>query len=202
MKPNEKMNASQKLEALEKTMAGFAERVDQQFKIVADELNRISEINVALAKRLNAIIKSGDEGGVTSEGVKEAIVNEEAKQLKAKVVMLVEQGLLRLNNEKVIDEDTFVVGREVDDSGKEINPRTQFLVRALHEEAKSQIVGKKAGDEIKEDKLKQTLIIMETYDVVQPEVKKDFEESVESVPSEAAGAEVIRTKSKKPKITK
>lgn len=202
----QKLNGTAKLEALEKNVAALANalqdtvnRIDQQFKIVAEELNRVNEINVALAKRLNAIIKAGDEGGVTSDGVKDQIVNEAAKELEGKVRMLVDQGVLVRDDSKLIDDDTFVVGREIDSEGKQINPRTQFLVRALQEEAKAAVLGKKAGDEIKDEKLGQVLILTEVYNVVQPKVEEESEvaDAVSEQPAEAVGAEVMRTKTKR-----
>lgn len=190
----EKLNATQRLEALEKAFANLSAKLEQQFAIVADELNRQNEISTALAKRLNAIVKAGDNGGVSTEAVKDAIVSEAAKELKAKVDFLVEQGLLVLNNDKAIDENTFFVGREVDFEGNEVNPRTQMLVSSLQKEAQERLIGKKVGDEVKDETIKQTLLITEIYEVKRPQVES--EENIQQT-EEAAGAEVIRTKAKK-----
>jgi hypothetical protein len=199
MKETSKMNATQRIEALENLFSSLGGRLDEQFKIVADEINRLNELNVALAKRLNAIIKAGDEGDINNKSVKGIIISEAAKELKSKVDMLVEQGILTLNNDREIDDNTFVVAREIDSEGEEINPRTQFLVGSLQEEAKKLVLGRKAGDSVNDAGLKQTLIIMETYDVKQIDTSTSFEENQESTEA-PAGAEVMKTtKTKKSK---
>lgn len=195
----------QKVEALERSLANMSQRHDQQMQIVAEEINRLNNTVVALAKRLNAIVKAGEsDSGLNSDSVQKVMQTEAAKELKAKVTQFEEQGVIKRNDLKEIDDDTFVVAREEDSEGKEINPRTQFLVKALHPEAKALIVGKKVGDQIVNDELKQVMFITETYDLVQPKVQEEEEVATEpssEVESEqqAAGAEVIRTKSKKSK---
>ena len=195
MKDTSKMNASQRLEALESTIANLGSKLDSQFQAVADEFNRLNQLNVALAKRLNAIIKAGDSGDINNESVKNIIVDEASKELKAQVDMLIEQGLLTLNNKREIDDNTFVVGRETNLEGLEINPRTQFLVGALQEDAKKIVLGRKAGDSIKDEALQQILIITETYDVKQLEIPEDV--GVEGSEELAAGAEVMPLKKTK-----
>jgi hypothetical protein len=196
----------QKVEALERSLANMAQRHDQQMQIVADEINHLNNTVVALAKRLNAIVKAGEsDTGVNTDSVQKVMQTEAAKELKAKVSQFEEQGVIKRNDLKEIDDDTFVVAREEDSEGKEINPRTQFLVKALHPEAKALILGKKVGDQIVNDELKQVMFITETYDLVQPKVQE--EDAAIEAPSEsdsqpqqqAAGAEVIRTKPKKSK---
>lgn len=198
-----KLNGTQRIEALERTIANMSARHDQQMEIVANEINRLNEFITALAKRINAIIKAGEtDAGLNEDSVKNVMVNEAAKELKARVDMLKDQGVLLLNNDKVIDDDTFVVGREENSEGKEINPRTQFLVKALAPEAKTQILGKKVGDAIKNEETQQVLFITETYDIVQPKPQAVVEESsepAESTEAPAAGAEVMRTKTKRAK---
>lgn len=199
MKDTSKMNAAQRLEALENIIANLGSKLETQFQVVADEINRLNELNVALAKRLNAIIKAGDEGDINGKSVKGIIIDEAAKELKSKVDMLIEQGILVLNNDKAIDENTFVVGRELNTEGEEINPRTQFLVGSLQEAGRNLVIGKKAGDSIKDEERQQTLIITETYDVRQIDTSASEEESTPAPEAQAAGAEVIRTKTKRAK---
>ena len=198
---SKQLNGAQKLDALEKALANMAARHDKQMEVVANEINRLNEYNVALAKRLNAIIKAGEsQTGINSDSVKDVMTSEAAKELKGRVDMLIEQGVLVRNDTKEIDDDTFVVGREEDSEGKEVNPRTQFLVKALHPDTKAQILGKKVGDQIVNDEIKQVMFITETYDLTQPKAPGQEEVETEAqaeVP--AAGAEVIRTKTKKAK---
>jgi hypothetical protein len=202
MKDTSKMNAAQRLEALEGVIANLGNKLDNQFQIVADEINRLNELNVALAKRLNAIVKAGDGGQINNQTVKDVIIDEAAKELKSKVDMLIEQGILTLNNDKEIDDNTFVVGKEVNEAGAEVNPRTQFLVGSLQEEVKTMVLGKKAGDSIKDATSNQSLIITETYDVKQIQLPETTDVSLEEPNAPAAGAEVMPMKGKAKKTKK
>ena len=72
------------------------------------------------------------------------------------------------------------------------------MVGSLQEEAKKLVLGRKSGDSLRDETLQQTLIITETYDVKQinnSESAEDVRESAEL----SAGAEVIRTKTKRAK---
>lgn len=188
------MNASQKLEALENKIAGLEEKLDKTIELLFERLNALADTDVTLAKRINAIIKAGDSGGVSSESVKDAVVNDAAKELKAKVAMLVDNSILTLDNSLEIGDRTFVVGRELSSEGEEINPRIQFAVSSLNEEAKKAVSGKKAGEFIKDEATGTSLEILEVYIINEPKVEATPEATENEVVKE-----VKATKSRKQK---
>jgi hypothetical protein len=143
-----KLNASQKLESLE----NMTERQARQIEIMAEEIDRLSGVITALAKRVNAIVRAGDEGQqISSKQVNTLLVADAAKELEGKVNFLVDQGVLILDNTNEVGLESFVVGREVDSEGVEVNPRVQFAVKSLEEDGKSKVSGKKVGDLISGD---------------------------------------------------
>lgn len=142
---NEKLNASQRLELLET----LVKTQSNQIQVMAQEINKLGGITSALVKRINAIVRSGDEGQqVNSKQINSLLISDAAKELEGKVNFLVEQGVLSLDNTNLVGLDSFVVGREVNSDGEEINPRIQFAVRSLKQEGQDKVLGKKVGDVI------------------------------------------------------
>lgn len=138
-----KANASQKLEALQDLVA----KQSNQIGILAEEIDKLAKSLNALGKRVNAIVRSGDEGQqISSRQVNSLLIADAAKELEAKVEFLVNQGVLSLDNSKDIDDNSFVVGRELNSEGEEINPRVQFAVRSLRKEGQDKVLGRKTGD--------------------------------------------------------
>ena len=138
-----KLNASQKLELLEV----IAQRQAQQIQVMAEEIDRLSGAITALAKRVNAIVRSGDEGQqISSKQVNSLLVSDAAKELEGKVNFLVDQGVLSLDNGSEINDLSFVVGREINSEGEEVNPRVQFAVKSLEKDGQDKVLGKKSGD--------------------------------------------------------
>jgi hypothetical protein len=88
-------------------------------------------------------------------------------ELKEKVNDLIKNGVLVSQDN--VDETSFVVAREIDDQGNEVNPRVQFALGALQKELQDKVKGSKAGDvlNLQEGKLK--LQIMETYSIKAPQ---------------------------------
>lgn len=138
-----KLNASQKLELLET----IAQRQAQQIQVMAEEIDRLSGTVMALAKRVNAIVRSGDEGQqISSKQVNSLLVSDAAKELEGKVNFLVDQGILSLDGNSEINDLSFVVGREINSEGEEVNPRVQFAVKSLEKDGQEKVLGKKTGD--------------------------------------------------------
>lgn len=142
---NEKLNASQRLELLE----SLVKTQSNQIQVMAQEIDKLGSVTSALVKRINAIVRSGDEGQqVNSKQINSLLISDAAKELEGKVNFLVEQGVLSLDNTNLVGLDSFVVGREVNSDGEEINPRIQFAVRSLKQEGQDKVLGKKVGDVI------------------------------------------------------
>ena len=179
-KPESKLNASQKLEALETKITDLESKLDRAIQLLLERVNSLADTDVALAKRINAIVKAGDEGGVTTDSVKTAVVNQAATELKARVQMLIDNGLLTLDNESPITSESFVVGRELSSEGEEINPRIQFAVKSLQQEVQDSLIGKKAGESISDEKSQTSMEITEVYTINQPQVEASEEQEAEA----------------------
>ena len=171
-KPPAPMTAAQKLEALENMFMSQ----NNQIEILADEIDRLRNQLVAVNKRLNSTIQAAEQGGISGDNVNKIILGENMKELEAKINFLKEQGVLVKNDEAEISDKSFVVGREIDTEGNVTNPRVQFSVGSVDPDVKKQIYGKKLGDVVAYSESQDSLEITEVYDIVDPKIKKNFEQ--------------------------
>jgi len=174
MSKQQKLTASQRIEGLENALAG----ANQNMQFLAQEMDRIRQTITALARRVNATIKAGETDGVSNDVVNKILVEENVEELKGKIDFLLEQKVLEKTKKKKIHERSFVVGRELDEESNVVNPRMQFALASLNEEAKTKVTGKKIGELVEDfsgDGL--TLEITELYDIAEEkEQKKEFTE--------------------------
>ena len=168
-----KLTAVQKIGLLEEKLINH----EKNFIILAQENDKLKNLITSLAKRLNATIRAGEAGGITPKSVNDMIVQDNIKELEGRVSFLQEQGVLKLNNEAVTGEKTFVVGREIDEDGKELNPRVQFAVGSLDKNIQKKIVGHKVGDLLKLEEGDLDLEILDIYEIVEPKIEQNFEEN-------------------------
>lgn len=166
-----KRNAAETIKALENAFMSQ----NQQINVLADEIDRLRQLVGALGKRLNASIKAAEDGGLSGDSVNKIILQENIKELEAKVQFLIDQGVLTKNNESPISEQTFVVGRTVDAEGNVVDPRVQFSIGSLDKEVKQGLLNKKAGEIIAYEDGGPSFEITEVYEVAQPNIKKNFE---------------------------
>lgn len=166
-----KRNASQTIAALENAFMSQ----NQQIQILADEIDRLRNLITSLNKRVNASIKAAEEGSLNGDSVNKIIINENMKELEGKVSYLVEQGILKKNDQAEISDKTFIVGREMDAEGNVVNPRIQFSVGSIDQSVKEKFLAKKMGDVVKYDDEKSSIEITEVYEINQPAVKNDYE---------------------------
>ena len=167
-----KMNATQRLAAVEQLVSSY----DSKFNIVADELDKLSAYVNNLTRRLNATIQAGEDGGITNDSVKQIIIGENVKDLEGKVEMLQQNGVLSRNDTMAIADNSFIIGREIDDEGNVVNPRLQFLVGSIEQSYKEGLLGKKLGDTYKSKDSSVTLEITEIYEVADPSKEQKFED--------------------------
>ena len=140
-----KPNATHKLELL--TME--VNKLAKQNEIIAEEIDRIANLVTALGKRLNAIIKAGDEGqSINSKIVHSILVNGEATMMAAKTKALVDAKILKASESGIVEENSFVILKELNEAGEVVNPRIQFNVQSeqILDEARQLLIGKKAGE--------------------------------------------------------
>lgn len=179
--PKKTKNAAERLNALEQNLNNLAQNVNQvfnsnnerlgkQINILADELDRARQTIQNLGKRLNTMAELAGK----SDELNKAMLDAAVLDLKGKVDELVELGAIALGEDQPITDKTFVVGREIDADGNEVNPRVQFATASMDKSLQDKLMGKKAGDIIEFEEGQPKFEITEVY-LVQ-EVKKDFEE--------------------------
>jgi len=170
-----KMNASQKIEALENAFMAQ----NQQIEILAEEIDRLRSVVTSLTKRINASIQAAEQGGVSTQSVNQIILNENIKELEGKVQFLVDNGVMELNNDIAVSTDTFVVGRHIDSEGNVVNPRIQFAVKSIDPDLQSRLMNKKAGDVVSYDENEPSLEIVEIYQLADLNKKQEFDQNAQ-----------------------
>ena len=173
--PQQKLTAAQRIEALE----GMNMAANQNIRVLAGEIDNLRQTMGALARRLNAAIKVGENGSLSNDAVNGLLVEENTQELKGKVDYLVGQGVLKQSEKGTVGEKSFVVGRELDEDRNVINPRIQFALASLIPEVKDLLMGKKAGDVIKNESGDGLLMeVVEIFDIVDT-VEKNLSEAIE-----------------------
>jgi hypothetical protein len=157
-----KLTASQRITALEEAV-GITRTNDE---MIAQEINSLRQSFIALSRRLNAIIKSGETGNISNDSVNSIITEENVVELEGKVKLLLEKNAIVKSETGEIKASSFVVGRELDKDSNVINPRIQFAVQSITPEAQESVLGKTLGDVIENnlgDGL--SLEVTEVYDI-------------------------------------
>lgn len=160
------LNATQKITALEAKMTS----VDRNFEILAEEIDQLGVIIQELGRKINASIKAGADGDLSPDSVSKILVAENLKDLQAKVNFLIDQGILKRDDQRPVDNHTFVVGRELS-NGKIHNPRLQFAVVATSEEFRASYLGKTVGDIIPVKDSDISVELVELYTIISPKDK-------------------------------
>lgn len=166
-----KRNAADTIKALENLLMNQ----NEQINVLADEIDRLRQLVTALGKRLNASIQAAEDGQLTGDSVNKIILQENVKELEGKIKYLIEQGVLKKNNDAPITDKTFVVGRTVDAEGNVVDPRVQFAVGSIDKEVQGKLLNKKAGELVSYEDGEPNFEITEVYEIHQPNVKKNFE---------------------------
>ncbi len=170
-----KLNAAQKLEALENLVMGM----QTQINILAEEVDKVGEFVQLVGKRLQA---SNEVAKIPSESIDKVIIESHVKDLELKTDELVAQNLIkRSDSGEIKDEKCFVIAREIDKDGNELSPRIQFAVMTLVDELKPNFIGKERGSVIKNKHDEGSIEITEVYDIHTPEKDIQFDESVEGI---------------------
>lgn len=171
------MTAAQRLEGLEQAFA----LTDQTLGNLAMNLQTAINALTLLSKKLEAVIRLGNSGkAINSANVAAEIVDMNAEQLEKKVEDLKAQGVLAAG--EVIQENSFIVGRELNPETKEVvEKRAQYPMFGLKPEAKESFLGKKVGDVVTVKEGRNLFEITEVYNLVVPSapVAKVSEESSE-----------------------
>lgn len=134
---------------------------------MAADLMLIKDAVKLLGKKVDAMVQIINKNeAMTDENIAKLMVEMNIEELKKKIEALIEKGILVPAEE--ISQTGFIVGQELDQDGKVVQPRTQFAVSALQPEIAPKILGKKAGDVIEVSEGKLSLKVMEVYEIKTP----------------------------------
>jgi hypothetical protein len=147
---------------------------------MAKDIMTIKEALKLLGNKSDAMVKVG---GFADADIDKAMVANNVAELKAKVDGLVAQGVLVAD--AVANENSFVVGREIDADDKVVNPRIQFVMTSIPPDAAKKIVGAKPGDVLTFGDGKLKLAVDEVFTVVVPEPPKAEMPAAEVAPAAA-----------------
>lgn len=184
--------ASERLTALEAQMVPIIENTNAtarrtgEMEMIIYNLSRESEIlREALQlfhEKLDAVITLTNKSEpLTDDNINAAVVEAKTVDLANRVKVQLEEGKIALAEE--INENSFVVGRELNKDGTVANPRLQFIMGRLVPELQEKFTGIKTGELVTtegEDKL--DIEIMEIYDFVEQELElpENFEDGADS----------------------
>lgn len=155
-----KLNASQRLDTAEvniQELSGYLSNMARDLAVVKEAIK-------LLGNKLDAVQRASN---VTDDSVSMLMMENNANELKEKVDSYVQQGLLVAS--EVATEQSFMVGKEVDDTGKVINTRIQFATGALTQEVRDKLIGSKVGDLVKFSEGTLKLEVNEIYSIVAPQ---------------------------------
>jgi len=159
----DKRTASQKIEDLERGIMSAFQTIDS----MARDIMVIKEAIKLLGNKVDSIVKASERGQPLNDDVLAKImVENNVEELKEKVNGLVAQGVLA--SQELIDDDSFIVGREVNELGEVVNPRLQFALQALQEDMRPKLKGFRSGDVINLEEGKLKFEVMEVYMVKAP----------------------------------
>ena len=182
-----KLTAAERIKVLEKMVDDLNQDIQQlaglnntnvkNIQTLLEQNEGFRQALSALARRLNATIQSGEKGTINNEAVNQVLVDENIRELKSKVDLLKKNGIIEEDPKGTVGERTFLIGREINKEGEEINPRMQFAVASLTPEGKEKVNGRKKGDVV--DNFSgdgSNLEIKELYHIAEEKPqKKEFE---------------------------
>ncbi len=163
----DKRTASQRIDDLERGLIGMYQTADN----MARDLMTMKEALKLLGNKLDAVVKANNRGNpasqITDEVISAIMLENNVEELKEKVTKLVQQGIL-VPSEEVIA-SSFLVGKEIDDQGKVVNPRLQFTLSSLQsEDLRKKILGAKPGQLLTLEEGKLKLQLDEVYNLQMP----------------------------------
>jgi len=171
-----KLTAKERIDALE----AHALEVNDRFGAVVNEFERLKGIILSLGKKLNATIAAGEnENGLSNDTVNKIMTEENVDKMKVQVSMMIEHGYLVESGDGVVVENSFVVGRELDEEKNVVNPRIQFSMAHIdNDKTKEKILNMKVGEVIKPDNVEDgelSIEIMEIYNTVDQTAEENTE---------------------------
>jgi hypothetical protein len=163
MSEEQQKSATERIQDLEQGTAAALQTLD----VMARDVMVIKEAIKLLGNKVDSIVKASERGqDLTDDVLSKIMIENNVEELRGKVTSLVTQGVLV--SQEVVGDDSFLVGREVNDAGEVVNPRLQFALQALQEDMRGKILGSKPGDVISLQEGKLKFEVLETYSVQPP----------------------------------
>lgn len=161
---NTKKTAAQRINQLEGTLVKTLQLVGQ----LEGELGMAKEALGLLGSKLDAVVELTNSGKALSpENISVIMIGHKAAKLAEGTQNLINNGILVVTNQ--VAEDSFIVGREVEEDGTVTNPRIQFTAEATQPHLKEKLLGKKVLDRIVVEEGKAQLELLEIYQITQPQ---------------------------------
>jgi len=161
---SDKRTAAQRIDDMERGLMALYQTADN----MARDLMTVKEAIKLLGNKLDAVVKASNRGEQLNDDViSKIMVENNIEELKSKVTDLVNQGILVASEE--VGEQSFVVGREIDENGEVKNPRMQFVVSALNQDVRSKFPGAKVGQTLDLQEGKWKFEIQEAYAIQTPQ---------------------------------
>lgn len=174
-----KKTAAQRIEALENAFMSLYHTADN----MARDLLTAKEAIKLLGNKLDAVVKLAK---LSDDDIAKLMIENNIDELKGKLKGLVDNGVL--SAEEAVQENSFVVGRELDNEGVVVNPRLQFAMKAMPAKTQEKIKGAKPGDVITIEEGKLRFEVLESYKInpppAAPEAGAVGKEAAEGVPGE------------------
>lgn len=180
MSNNQKQrSATERLNDVEQSLMSVFQALDNMTR----DLMMVKDAIKLLGNKMDSIVQATVSGQpLTDEVIANLMVQNNVADLKAKVDGLIAQGILI--EQATVEAQSFLVIRELDETGKIVNPRLQFTMGALDQSVTEKLVGAKVGQtiDVKEGALR--VEILEIYGIKTAEPAPE----AEAAPAEAAEA--------------
>ena len=176
----EKKTAAQRIQNLEDTLVGALKAMGA----LDNEQQVIKEAIQLLGNKMDSIVKLLNTGKeLNNANISSTMVENKAAKLAENTAQLVNKGILV--QQDTVDNNSFVVGREVMDDETVVNPRIQFTVESAQEQLKAKLLGAKVLDRILVGEGKAKLELLEIYSIHEPQAPA----AAPAAPTEAAPAQ-------------
>lgn len=159
------------------SMLKLQKQNDERMGVIADEIDKLYKTVSDTRKRVDATMEATD----SKDEVAKKLVAIQVREMEEKINRLVELGALVESETGVVEDRSFVVGREIDKEGNEINPRLQFAVtqQSINEAIREKVMGSKVGEVVSFSDDGLDLEITKVYTIKEIEKKFDEEKSLE-----------------------
>lgn len=177
------ISSAQRLHEAEQKLLKMQGEVAQALSILRALVEKMSEFQtknnntatavVGLNQKVNSIMSVLDNSNVVKQTViEEEIVQQKIKAMTDKVGALKEKNIIK-DSDGVVKETSFVVMEERAFSGELVSPRTQVILAALNEEVRAKLLGAKIGDTVSLGENKNSISVLEVYDLVENKSAED-----------------------------